>query len=142
MADRILGLGTDITEVARIKKAIGRHGESFLRRVYTPGELKYAGDGNDRHRRLAGRWAAKEAVRKTLGAHLEGVSWTDVEILPGESGEPIVRLKGETRRIVDEMGGSRIHLSLSHSGGMVIAVALLVAREDFRAEGRTFHHGR
>ncbi|MFP4200839.1 MAG: holo-ACP synthase [Bacillota bacterium] len=142
MADVILGLGTDVIEISRIGKAVRRHGDSFLRRVYTPKELKYAGDGNDRYRRLAGRWAAKEAVRKTLGANLSGVSWKDVEVLPGEFGEPVVRLAGQTKRIVDQMGGNRIHLSLSHSGGIVIAFALMVAREGFRAEGRTFQHGR
>ncbi len=142
VGDRVLGLGTDIVEISRISRAVSRHGEAFLGRVYTPRELQYAGDGKGRDRRLAGRWAAKEAIRKTLGALLSRVTWKDVEILPGEAGEPVVNLLGETSSRVREMGGIRVRVSISHSGDNAVAVALLLGNGCARDEGGSPGHGR
>ncbi len=137
MGERTLGLGIDIVEISRIAGIISRRGTSFLGRIYTPAELDYAGDGKNRHRRLAGRWAAKEAVRKTLGPGLGGVAWQDVEVLPGKMGEPRVHLHGHTGRIAADLGATAVHLSISHSVEYAVAVAMLVAGEDIPATGRS-----
>ncbi len=140
--DVILGVGTDIVQVSRIARVVEGRGEAFLDRVYTPGELQYAGDGKDRDRRLAGRWAAKEAVRKTLRGELSRVAWRDVEVFSGPAGEPSVRLRGEAARAMEVLGGTDVHLSLSHSGDVAIAVALLVARSATRCGGGSPGRGR
>ena len=83
----IAGMGTDLTEIARIEAAIGRHGERFLHRVYTDAEIRYC--QRKRHTAMesfAARFAAKEAAAKALGTGIaHGVSWKEIEVvrLPG-----------------------------------------------------------
>jgi holo-[acyl-carrier protein] synthase len=78
----ILGLGTDIVEIVRVGQMIERHGEHFLQRVYTEGEIRYCQDRKLSYQHFAGRWAAKEAVMKALGTgFVKGISWRDIEAL-------------------------------------------------------------
>ena len=112
----ILGHGIDIVETNRIRRLLEEHGDRFLTRVYTPLEQQYA-DRNTKRRieHLAGRFAAKEAVLKVLGTGWRGkIAWTDIEILPEPSGQPIVTLTGECLRIATKLGIVRWHVSISH----------------------------
>ncbi|HET8625154.1 MAG TPA: holo-ACP synthase, partial [Gemmatimonadales bacterium] len=78
---RLIGHGIDLVEVQRIRAAIDRHGDRFLRRIYTAGEQTQAGDGPLRVQFFAGRFAAKEAVMKALGTGwARGVAWTDIDV--------------------------------------------------------------
>ncbi|HYG60838.1 MAG TPA: holo-ACP synthase, partial [Symbiobacteriaceae bacterium] len=78
----IAGIGVDIVEVARISEALERHGDRFLRRVFTPGEIAECWPSEpQRVRRLAARFAAKEAALKAMGIGLRGVQWIDVEVV-------------------------------------------------------------
>jgi hydroxyethylthiazole kinase-like uncharacterized protein yjeF len=105
-------LGIDVVPVARIAAAIEKHGDRFLKRIYTPAEISYAkGDVE----KLAGRWAAKEAVLKALGGRGRFPRMSLVEILPGRRGAPRVTL---TREPTPE-----IAVSITHDGGMAMAVA-------------------
>ncbi|HEV1997950.1 MAG TPA: holo-ACP synthase, partial [Candidatus Dormibacteraeota bacterium] len=108
-------LGVDIVPVARIAAAIEKYGDRFLNRVYTPGELAYA-RGN--HEKLAGRWAAKEAVLKALGGRGRFPRMSLVEVLPNRRGAPTVTL---TREPTPE-----IAVSITHDGGMAMAIAAVV----------------
>jgi hydroxyethylthiazole kinase-like uncharacterized protein yjeF len=108
-------LGIDIVPVARIAAAVERYGDRFLERVYTPAELRYA-KGNVE--KLAGRWAAKEAVLKALGGRGRFPRMSLVEVLPGKRGAPEVRL---TREPTPE-----IAVSITHDGGMAMAVAAVI----------------
>jgi hydroxyethylthiazole kinase-like uncharacterized protein yjeF len=108
-------LGIDVVPVARIIAAIERHGDRFLNRVYTPAELKYA-RGNPE--KLAGRWAAKEAVLKALGGRGRFPRMSAVEVLPGRRGAPEVRL---TREPTPD-----IAVSITHDSGLAMAVASVV----------------
>ena len=99
-------------EISRIREAIERQGERFLKRVFTAQELAVCA-GNTSS--LAARFAAKEAVAKALGTGLGKVAWTDVEILRGESGEPVLILHGTARRLAEEMGLNSWAISLSHT---------------------------
>jgi holo-[acyl-carrier protein] synthase len=105
-------VGIDLVEVARIAQAARRPG--FLNRILTPSEraldLSTA--------RIAGRWAAKEAIAKAVGLHL---TWQDVEILPAPNGEPIVTVHHPDF----DPQAHRIHLSITHERGHAAAVAVL-----------------
>ncbi len=118
----ILGTGVDLIEIERIDQALRRHGERFLRRVFTPGEIAYCGTSEaHRARRLAARFAAKEAVLKAFGMGLRDVKWTDMEVLRDALGKPTLRLSGRLAEIAAEQGLTALHLSLSHSKDYAIA---------------------
>ncbi|MEE8174665.1 MAG: holo-ACP synthase, partial [Dehalococcoidia bacterium] len=94
-------VGVDIIEIARIERAIARWGEHFLRRVYTEAELELS---HNRAPALAVRFAAKEAVMKTLGTGLVGISWQEIEILSNSQGKPWVRLQGRAQSQAWKLG--------------------------------------
>ena len=76
----VVGIGTDIVEVLRIEQMIERHGELFLRRVFTENEVGYCSARKAASQHYAGRWAAKEAVLKALGTGwAQGITWVDIE---------------------------------------------------------------
>ncbi len=118
----ILGLGIDLVPVARIASA---RSAAFDRRVFTPAELKYARRHADADERLAGRFAAKEAVLKALGTGwARGISWRDVETLNDRAGRPVLRLRGKAAARARALGISRWHLSIAHAGGFAVATAV------------------
>ena len=116
MAMPILGHGIDIVETARIRDMVERHGQHFLDRVFTAAEQAYCRLNPKRFaEHLAGRFAAKEAVLKVLGTGWRGgIAWTDVEVIRADSGQPTLRLTGESARIAAERGITRWHISISH----------------------------
>lgn len=121
----ILSVGTDLAEVERIQGACERFGERFLRRVYTPGELAYAQRKANQHERLAARFAAKEAGMKALGTGLRrGVTWQDFEVKNASSGKPELLLHGRAAEIAEQQKVKRIHLSMTHTQGMAMAVVI------------------
>lgn len=118
----ILGTGVDIVEVGRIQQVLERHPQRFLTRVFTPGEVAYADAAQShRTRRLAARFAAKEATLKAFGLGLRDVKWTDIEVTRDQLGKPGIRLTGRLAEIAAERGVARLHLSLSHSKEYAIA---------------------
>lgn len=124
-------LGTDIVYIPRIQAMVERFGDRFLRRVYTPGEQLDCGLGDRLPTRttinkLAGRWAAKEAVVKALGTGWRGVGYTDIEIRRSQSGVPIVHLHGRAMVLLSTFLEVQWQLSLSHDGDYAIATAILV----------------
>lgn len=125
---KIAAHGVDMVACDRLREAIDRHGERFLRRVFTPIEIEYCSKKRRRIEHLAGRFAAKEAVLKVLGTGWAGgASWTDVEIRNLPSGKPEVFLSGQTRRIADELGLREILVSISHIKTHAIASAIGLA---------------
>lgn len=123
---RLVGTGIDIVEVERIKGAVERT-PSFLQRVFTPGELAYAGE-SERHRwrRLAARFAAKEALLKALGTGLRRVRWTDAEVNHDALGQPYFVLSGRLDRLARSRGATTFQLSLSHSDAYAVAHVLAI----------------
>ncbi len=118
----IVGLGVDIAEVDRLQAAIQRRGESFLKRVFTPGEIAYCERHRSKFERYAARFAAKEATMKALGTGWgDGVRWVDLEVKRDPKGKPTVVLSGRAREIADRMGVRNISLSLTHSGNTAFA---------------------
>jgi holo-[acyl-carrier protein] synthase len=122
----ILGIGTDLAEVPRIRRSIERYGERFLKRVYTPFEAAYASRKANSAERFAARFAAKEAGMKAIGTGLRrGVTWRDFEVVNEPSGRPTLRLTGVARQIADSLGVRRISLSLTHTAEMAFAVVIV-----------------
>jgi len=118
----IIGMGVDLAEVDRIRTAIERHGEAFLKRVYTPAEREYCEGFRNKYERYAGRFAAKEAAMKALGTGWRrGVRWVDFEVVRELGGRPTVRLAGEAKKIAAELGVLRIALSITHTESQALA---------------------
>jgi len=108
----IIGIGTDLVEIARIEKALARPG--FVERILTPAERAYCTTAE----RVAGRWAAKEAIAKVLGTHL---TWHQVEVLRGDQGQPVVRFA----TTVQEANQWKVHLSISHTDTHALAMVVV-----------------
>ena len=114
-------IGIDIIEIARIKRAIARWGESFLQRVYTEPELSLC---QEKPSSLAVRFAGKEAVIKALGTKNKGITWREIEILPDSSGKPLVHLYGKAQNEASGLGLDKLAISLSHSKEYAIALVI------------------
>ena len=108
----IIAVGLDLVEVSRIAQAMKN--PAFLKRILTKAEREVI----TTPLRIAGRWAAKEAIAKAVGLHL---SWQDVEILPGPGGEPLVSISHADWKPEK----TKIHLSITHEKGHAAAVAVL-----------------
>ena len=131
----IRGIGTDIIEIARVKRAADS--EAFCRRVYTQAERAYCGDdgesidaegesrGVQQMASYAARFAGKEAVLKALGTGLRGGTLHDVEILPDELGAPQVHLSGYFAQLARRRGVLRVWISLSSSRDYATAQCVL-----------------
>ena len=121
----ILGHGLDLVECDRIAKVWNNHGARFLDRVLTPAEQARAKEFKNQVPFIAGRWAAKEAILKMIGTGWRGqIAWTDMEILPDQSGRPLVTLTGETKRRSDQLGIKHILLSITHTEQYAAASAI------------------
>lgn len=117
--------GVDLVDIARIARVWREHGDYFARRVFTPAELDYCLASRSPEIRLAGRFAAKEAVLKVLGTGWRGgIQWTDIEVLPDGMGKPTVALTGRTAELAVELGLGTILLSISHAGQYAVASAI------------------
>ncbi len=114
----ILGVGTDIVEIARIQKAM--ENPRFLERVYTIREREsLRGLCKERiAQRAAGLFSAKEAVAKAFGTGFSEFGFSDIEILPDALGKPNVHLHGNARRM------GRLHISIAHDAGLATAFAV------------------
>jgi holo-[acyl-carrier protein] synthase len=125
MATQIVGIGTDIIECLRIAQMIDRHGELFIRRVYTEHEIAYCSTKKAATQHYAGRWAAKEAVLKALGTGwVRGISWRDVEVRHKPGGAPTVALRGGAREALERSGITAMHISISHCRSHAVAYAI------------------
>jgi len=121
----VIGIGTDIIEVARIGEMIEKHDEIFLRRVYTPTEIEYCGGRKAAMQHYAGRWAAKEAGLKALGTGwAKGIQWTDLEVINLMGGKPELKIHGAAATLADEMGIREMQVSISHCRSFAVAYVI------------------
>jgi holo-[acyl-carrier protein] synthase len=112
----IVGTGIDIAEVPRIRRSMERFGERFLRRIYTPGEIRYCDSKANRVERYAARFAAKEAAMKALGTGWShGVRWRDCEVVRLPGGRPAIAFHGKAGEVAAGMQVKNAALSLSHT---------------------------
>ena len=123
---KIIGIGIDIIEVTRIASSCQKWVDRFEQRIYTQKERNYWGEPPLRYQRLAARFAAKEATFKALGTGLiNGMQWTDIEVLPDELGKPIITLLNETKRYAETIGVSEQMITLSHTNDYAVANVIL-----------------
>ena len=117
----IKGIGVDIIEISRIQEAVKKHGESFLKKVFTEKEINYCRRRKAlRFPELAVRFAAKEAYSKAIGTGIvgfgrnnRGIKWTEIEVHNNAQGKPLLSIKGKISK--------KIHISLSHSNNYAVA---------------------
>ena len=126
----IVAHGIDLVDCPRIEQMVQRHGERFVTRVFTAAEQAYAAKNKNEIEKLAGRFAAKEAVLKLMGTGWRGkIAWTDIEIINNAAGQPQVTLDGEVKRISDELGIDHISVSITHTANFAIASAVALAKD-------------
>ena len=124
----VLGVGTDLIEVDRVRSSIQSHADRFIEKVFTSTERTYCEGMADPVPHFAARFAAKEAISKAFRTGIGGeFGWHDAEIENGSAGEPHVRLSEKGVALLEERGGSKILISLSHLSTMAMAVAVIVS---------------
>jgi holo-[acyl-carrier protein] synthase len=122
----IVGTGIDIAEVPRIREAIERHGERFLKRIFTEGEIQYCESKANRVERYAARFAAKEAGMKAIGTGWNhGVRWRDIEVARNPGGRPTLVLHGKAAEFAAKLGATNIAVSLTHTAEQAFAQVIL-----------------
>ncbi len=121
----IHGVGVDIVEVERIRKAIEQYGARFVQRLFTPDEIAHCDGKRDMYLRYAARFAAKEAAFKSLrGRWQKRLRWLDFETLGEEFRPPVVRLSGVAAAMQREAGITALHVSISHDRHYAAAVVV------------------
>jgi holo-[acyl-carrier protein] synthase len=124
----VIGVGTDLMEIARIQQSIARFGDRFLHRVFTPSEIAYCQRKKNAAESFAARFAAKEAAAKALGTGISyGVSWLEIEVTREPSGKPGLALTGRAAQRAREIGVTRTSVSLTHSRETALAVVVMEA---------------
>jgi holo-[acyl-carrier protein] synthase len=121
----IVGIGIDIVDLRRFADALGSNG--FCERVFSPAELKVAPEQATPARKLeyfAGRFAAKEALAKALGAP-GGLNWKAAELFSKASGSPEFTLSSSVKARADLLGATNIFVSITHDAGVAAAVVVL-----------------
>jgi len=127
----IVAHGIDLVDCSRIEAMIERHGERFIQRVFTAAEQAYAEANKNEIEKLAGRFAAKEAILKLMGTGWRGkIAWTDIEIINNSSGQPEVTLGGEVEKIADKLGIKHISVSITHTANFAIASAVALTQSN------------
>ena len=122
----IVGCGIDLVKIERIEKIIKKWGDNFTSRVFTLLEREYCEKkkGN-KYQSYAGRFAAKEALLKSLGLGLSGVNWKEIEIENNELGQSIIETSGKLKKIASEKGVSKYFITISHTKDYAIAQVIL-----------------
>ena len=119
----ITGLGIDIIEIDRIKKAIEKN-ERFLTKIFTENECLMFSEKAMKTETIAGNFAAKEAVSKVLGSGVAGFKWTDIEVLRKPDGKPFVVLHNGALQRSKDIGTNKIEVSISHNKTSAVANAI------------------
>ena len=120
---RILGLGVDLADIDRIGRVLAKY-PRFAERCFTPHEREYAFRFARPERRLAARFAGKEAVMKSMGTGWRRISWQDIEITGG--GKPTVRMTGNAQRRAATLGITEVLVTITHTDRSALVMAVAV----------------
>ena len=121
----IFGIGNDIIEVARVKKALERE-NGFREKIFSPREIELCESKGNKYQSYAARFAAKEAFMKALKTGwAEGITWNEIEVLNSESGAPYLNLLNETQKFIGKHNIKHLHISLSHLKEYAMAEVIL-----------------
>jgi holo-[acyl-carrier protein] synthase len=121
---KILGLGVDLADIDRVGAVLEKY-PRFAERCFTDHEREYAFRFARPERRLAARFAGKEAVMKSLGTGWRRIRWTDIEITGG--GKPRVRLTGSAARRAERLGVTEVLVTVTHTDTSALVMAVAVA---------------
>jgi holo-[acyl-carrier protein] synthase len=122
----VVGVGTDLVELARVAAALQRHGDALLERLFTARERALFASDPGRIERVGARFAAKEATLKALGTGWgQGLGWHDVEVLGGRGEAPRLALDGAAATRLAVLGGTTAHVSLTHTSAHAAATVVL-----------------
>ena len=116
----IIGTGVDITEVSRLRKAVEKWGDDFLKRIFTARELENARKRSSLYQHLAGRFAAKEAIFKAM--KIKDLGWQEVEIVNSEAGNPIARISNPKAKYYE------VEISISNVKTYAVASAFVAKK--------------
>jgi holo-[acyl-carrier protein] synthase len=122
----ISGIGIDLIEVRRIREAIEKYGDRFVKRIYTDVEIEYCSSKKAAALHYAGRFAAKEAAFKALERGWGGdISWKEIEVVNEPSGAPRLVCYGKALELMERKGIVRSYISISHIEEHATAVVVL-----------------
>jgi len=122
----IVAIGIDLVEISRIEQVFARRGDRFRTRVFTETESSYCEGRASKFASYAVRFAAKEAAMKAIGTGwAEAVGWREIEVVSAPNGKPMLQLHGRALEFMLQLGASRAHVSLTHSGDLAIAEVIL-----------------
>lgn len=122
----IIGCGIDLVKIERIEKIIKKWGDNFIFRIFTPIEREYCEKKKDnKYQSYAGRFAAKEALLKSLGLGLRGVNWKEIEIENNELGQPVIVTSGKLKNIASAKEVRKYFITISHTKDYAIAQVIL-----------------
>lgn len=121
----ILGIGTDILEVERMKQKLKKQ-PSFIDGIFTDNEIKYCNQFKNKAERFSARYAAKEALLKAFGTGWrDGVTFKDIDIINDELGKPEIKLSGVAKQIANKLKVTSIHISMSHTKELANAFVII-----------------
>ena len=123
----ILDMGTDIIEVDRIKNALNKRGD-FLKKIFTEQEIQMFEQKGNNIQTIAGNFAAKEAISKSLGLGIRGYNFRDIEILRNNLGKPVVKTYNNLNQICIQYNVEEIKVSISHSENYAVANAIAIRK--------------
>lgn len=119
----IKGIGLDIVEIDRIKKAM--QNDKFIKKIFTANEIKIMNERKLKPETIAGNYAAKEALSKAIGIGIAKMGLKNVEILRELSGRPYIKTENEAKRALTAIGSSNIWLSITHDAGVAAANVII-----------------
>ncbi|MDH4035924.1 MAG: holo-ACP synthase [Candidatus Krumholzibacteria bacterium] len=122
----IKGIGIDSILLARVARVRENYPDRFPARILTEAEREYVLRYADPVPRIAGRFAAKEACMKALGTGWGyGVRWRDIEVIRIPSGKPVMQLHGRARELMDSLGATVVHCTITHTDEHAMAIVIL-----------------
>ncbi len=124
---QILGLGVDLADIDRVARVLKKY-PRFAERCFTEHEREYAFRFARPERRLAARFAGKEAVMKSMGTGWRRIRWKDIEITGG--GKPTVRLSGNAARRAEMLGVTEVLVTITHTDTLALVMAIAVGEHD------------
>lgn len=140
---RIVGHGIDIVEIEHFRRLCQDGSDDALARSFTRAELAHSAEGADRAERLAGRFAAKEAVLKALGVGwTHEIAWTDIEVAALPSGAPTVTVRARCAEFATERGVTSWLVSISHTSTVAMASVIALSDSAGRGGAEGDRHGR
>ena len=121
----IFGTGIDIIEVDRIKNSIQKYSDRFEKKIFTQKEIDYCHSQADPVKHFAARFTVKEAVLKCFGTGMTGgILWKDIEVDKLNSGQPVLNLHGNGKKLFNQLNLKHIHISITHDKTYAVAYAI------------------